>query len=285
MKLLARRPLGRTRLLVSPIGLACPIPWAVPHGPRLSADDVERAYYQHGINVFLYHWKLWPAMTEGLRRLIRAGHRDDIVLVAEVGVPGGIFIRRGWRRHARALDVDVIDVFLFGWLRSRWYLRAGTWDTMRRLRDEGRVRAVGFSSHDRRLAARLAREVDPDVLMIRYNAAHRGAEREVFDTLGRRRPGVVAYTATRWGMLLEPHPEAGFAAPMSAGECYRFALSHPAVDMAWCAPRTPEELDQDVAAVRDGPLSPGRLQEVRRFGDAVHAAARGGRKWMFAERT
>jgi aryl-alcohol dehydrogenase-like predicted oxidoreductase len=281
---LPRRPLGRTGLLVSPLGLSCPMPWAVPRGARLSAEDVQRAYYDHGINVFLYHWRLWPAMTEGLRQLIRDGHRDEIVLVAEVGLPGGLFIRRGWRRHARALGVDTIDVFLFGWLRARWYLRAGTWDAMRRLRDEGRVRAIGFSSHDRPLAAELAHDVDPDVLMIRYNAAHRGAEREVFETLGARRPGVVAYTATRWGMLLEPHPEAGFAAPMSAGECYRFALSHPAVDMAWCAPRTLAELDQDVAAVRAGPLSPGRLVEVRGFGDAVHAAARGGRKWMFAER-
>jgi aryl-alcohol dehydrogenase-like predicted oxidoreductase len=260
------------------------MPFAAPRATRLSADDVERAYYEHGINVFLYHWRLWPAMTEGLRRLIRDGHRNDLVLVAEVGLPGGLFIRRGWRRHARALDLDTVDVFLFGWLRARWYLRAGTWDAMRRLRDEGRVRAIGFSSHDRRLAASLVPEVKPDVLMIRYNAAHRGAEREVFDTLGERRPGVIAYTATRWGMLLEPHPEAGAAASMSPGECYRFALSHPAVDTVWCAARTPAELDEDVAAVRAGGLAPARLEEVRRFGDAVHAAARGGRRWMFAER-
>ncbi len=120
--------------------------------------------------------------------------------------------------------------------------------------------------------------------MIRYNAAHRGAEREIFQPLselGAARPAIIAYTATRWGMLLEPLPERGFAQPMTGPECYRFVLGHPPVDMAWCAARTPEELSEDVAGVLEGPLEPGRLEDVRRFGEAVHAAARGGRRWMF----
>jgi hypothetical protein len=68
---------------------------------------------------------------------------------------------------------------------------------------------------------------------------------------------------------------------MTAGECYRFALSNPAVDLVLCAARSPAELRQDVAEVREGPLDAARLEDVRRFGDAVHAAARGGRRWMF----
>ena len=34
--------------------------------------------------------------------------------------------------------------------------------------------------------------------MIRYNAAHPGAERDIFPHLEARRPAVVAYTATSW---------------------------------------------------------------------------------------
>jgi aryl-alcohol dehydrogenase-like predicted oxidoreductase len=277
----ARRPLGRTGLRTTPLALAA---WSVRasgrRGLRLTADDVERAYYEHGINTFLFHFLMRP-MVDGLRRLVRAGHRDDLVLMAEVGVPTGGFVRRGLDRHARALGTDVIDVLLLGWVRARWYLTGRTWAAMERLRDEGRTRAIGFSSHDRPLASRLAGEFTPDVLMLRYNAAHRGAEQEVFETLGTPRPGVMAYTATRWGMLLRPLPERGFPEALPAGDCYRFALSNPAVDLVLCAARTAEELRQDVAAVREGPLDAARLDDVRRFGDAVHEASRGGRRWMF----
>ena len=82
-------------------------------------------------------------------------------------------------------------------------------------------------------------------------------------------------------VLLQPLPDRGFPVGMTAGECYRFALSHPSVDVALCAARSAEELRTDVAAVREGPLDAARTQEVKRFGDAVHAAAHGGRRWMF----
>ena len=70
---------------------------------------------------------------------------------------------------------------------------------------------------------------------------------------------------------------------MSGGECYRFVLSHPGVDAVLCAARTPAELREDVEAVLAGPLPLERLEECRRFGDAVHAAAKGGWRWMFRE--
>lgn len=278
------RPLGRTGLQVTPVGLAAlSVRGSGRRGLRLAADDVERAFYDYGINTFLAHF-LMPAICEGVRRLIRAGHRDEIILVSEVGIPWVGPVRWSLERHLRSLHTDHLDVWLFGWVRRRWDVRDAVWGELERLRGAGRVRAIGFSSHNRRLAADLVQERDPDVVMIRYNAAHRGAEREVFPEVlarGDRRPGVIAYTATRWGMLLEPVPERGHPRAMTGPECYRFALGHPAVDMAWCAARTTAELGEDVAGVNAGPLAPERLAEVQRFGEAVHAAARYGRRWMF----
>jgi aryl-alcohol dehydrogenase-like predicted oxidoreductase len=276
-----RRPLGRTGLKVTPLGLAAgSVRGVAPKGLKLTADEVERAYHEHGINTF-FLVASFKEMVAGVRRLIEAGHRDQLVIISMAGLPFGWSVRRAWEKHARALGVETIDVFLLGWLQGRWYLSGQTWPAMLRLKEEGKVRAVGYSTHKRRMATTLAREYEPDVLMVRYNAAHRGAEADIFDPLGDGRPGIISYTATRWGMLLRPMPQAGFEEGMTAAECYRFVLGHPAVDLALCAARSGEEIDEDVAGVLEGPLDAARLEEVRRFGDAVHANARGGFRWMF----
>ena len=53
-----------------------------------------------------------------------------------------------------------------------------------RLREEGKVRAIGISIHDRERAGKLAESSPLDLFMIRYNAAHPGAERDIFPHLG-----------------------------------------------------------------------------------------------------
>lgn len=278
---LERRPLGRTGLTVTPLTLASgAVRGSAPKGPALTADDVEYAYHEHGVNAFFVPAMHKP-MGEGVRRLVAAGHRDDLVLIGMASVPFGWAVERSWKKHIDALGVETLDVFLMGWVQGRWYLTGRTWKTLCRLRDEGKVRALGWSIHKRKLATRLAREFEPDVMMIRYNAAHRGAEPDIFKPLGPDCPPIITYTATRWGRLLQPVSEAGFDEGLTPPECYRFALTHPAVATTMCAARTREELAENVRGVRDGPLPPDRMEQVRAFGDAVHAAARGGQRWMF----
>jgi len=276
---LERRPLGRTGLQVTPLALtAGGVRGVNPKGLKLTADEVERAYHEHGVNTFFAN-TLFPEVAEGIRRLIRAGHRDDLVLLSMVSLPFGWSVRRAWEKQSRAFGIDHIDIFLMGWVQGRWYLSGRSWPAMERLRQEGKVRAIGWSTHNRRMATELARERRPDVMMIRYNAAHRGAERDIFEPLGDDCPGIIGYTATRWGMLMRPPLKD--EKPMTAPECYRFALSHPAVNTVMCAARSRSEVDENVAGVLQGPLDEKRLEEVRRFGDLVHAHARGGKRWMF----
>jgi len=262
--LLPQRPLGKTGLVASPLGLA--------GSYGIDAEGVERAFHELGVNYFFVTLRMTETI-EGLRRLIRAGHRERLVLALGASVPTGWGVRGAWEKCAKALGVDTIDVFELFWVQAHWYVTGHTWPAMQKLKEEGRARALGISCHDRPMARALVDELDLDLLMIRYNAAHRGAEKEIFATLDpTRKPAVVSYTATRWGKLLKPAKDLG---PMSAPECYRFALGHPAVDVVLCGARSFDELRENAEGVRQGPLPAERLGEVKRFGDAVRSAATG----------
>jgi aryl-alcohol dehydrogenase-like predicted oxidoreductase len=258
---LPRRPFGRTGLSISPLGLA--------GSYGIDADATERAFHELSINYFFITPRM-KGLCEGVRRLIAAGHRDELVLATGPFLPTGSALRSSWERLARDLGTDRIDVLQVFWVRWRWYLTGGTSATLRRLKEEGKIRWFGISTHERRKAPGFAREFGLDMLMLRYNAAHRGAEQDVFERLPAERPAIVAYTATRWGGLLRP---AGGLPPLSAPECYRFQLSHPAVDVALTGPKSWDELRANAEGVAQGPLPAERLAEVRRFGDAVHASA------------
>ena len=175
------------------------------------------------------------------------------------------------------LGLDYADVLLLG----NWTAPPprSIVDAALELKAAGKARHLMISSHNRRSFESHIDDPTYDAIMLRYNAAHVGAEQDVFPLLPERgpeaeRPGVVAYTATRWGTLLdralipkgEPVPR--------ASDCYRFALSHPDVDVALCAPRNRGELDEGLAALDRGPLSDDETAWMRRVGRHVYENAK-----------
>jgi aryl-alcohol dehydrogenase-like predicted oxidoreductase len=110
-----------------------------------------------------------------------------------------------------------------------------------------------------------------DILMVRYNAAHRGAEQDVFPYLpDDRAPGITTYTATRWGQLLKKKKMPPGEQPLSAAECYRFVLANPHVDLCLIGPRNEREMDHALQVIDADPLSEDDLDRIRRIGDHVH---------------
>jgi len=186
-------------------------------------------------------------------------------------------IRRTLEKRLRQLRTDCIDVFLFLGVMKPGQMPPRVFDDMRRLREEGKVKAIGLSTHDRQFAGRLAAEGAVDVLMIRYNAAHRGAETDIFPHLQPHDPGVIGYTATRWSFLMRPNAKwpKGERIP-DAGMAYRFVLANPHVDVVLTAPSNRQQLVDNLRAVRRGPLDEGEMDFMRRFGDVVHHT----KKWF-----
>jgi aryl-alcohol dehydrogenase-like predicted oxidoreductase len=260
--------LGRTGIRVHRLGLAATY--------RPGTATIRHAF-ERGVNL-VFFFGFDAQMTRVLRDIVRA---DRASVVIATGAYNYVWwrqnLRRALERRLRTLGTDHLDLFLFlGILNEREFPDSAR-DELLRFRDEGRVRAVGLSTHNRAFAGRLAAAGDLDVLMIRYNAAHRRAERDIFPHLQPHDPGVVCYTATRWTALLRRPRGWPKSEPMPpAGDLYRFTLSNPHVHACLTAPRSMQELDENLDAVERGPLGDDELAFVCRFGDAVYAR----RKWF-----
>lgn len=186
-------------------------------------------------------------------------------------------IRRTLERRLRQLRTDYIDVFNFLGVTRAKQFTTGVKEELCRLREEGKVRAIGISTHDRKFAGQLAAEGILDALMVRYNAAHRGAENDVFPYLSQHNPGIVSFTATRWRYLLRRSRRWPEDSPVpTPGLCYRFVLSNPHVHICLTAPANVKQLEENITALREGPLSADEMDFMCRFGDAVHQT----KKWF-----
>jgi aryl-alcohol dehydrogenase-like predicted oxidoreductase len=225
-----------------------------------------RAALDAGLNyLFWTRNNIVPALRDAVRR-------DRERLVIATGPVLGHFrftIRGAAEKRLRTLGTDYIDVFHLFWAGTMSAINERTLDELRRLKEEGKIRAIATSIHDRAWAARLVADSPIDLFMLRYNAAHPGVETDVFPHLARRSPAVVAYTATSWRKLLRC-PKGWKGPPMTAGECYRFCLSNPLVDVVLTSPASRAELEANLRDVGRGPLEAGRLDDVRAFGRAVH---------------
>lgn len=254
--------LGSTGLKVHRLGLSATY--------RPGRKTIHRAF-DEGINFFFcfgFDTQLIKALREA-----STDRRDRYVIAtgAYNYIYGHQNVRRTLEKRLRQLRTDHIDLFLFlGVLKEKEFPDAVR-EELYRLREEGKVRSVGISTHDRTFAGRLAAGGELDVLMIRYNAAHRGAEQDIFPHLEPHHPGLVSYTATRWRYLIrKPRGWAEDQPIPTPGDCYRFVLSNPHVDVCLTAPSNLSQLEENIAALRDGPLSEDEMAFMRRFGDVVH---------------
>jgi aryl-alcohol dehydrogenase-like predicted oxidoreductase len=178
-------------------------------------------------------------------------------------------VRRAVEKRLRESGSDYLDVVQVFWAGKMSFLSKSVIGELVKLREEGKARAIGVSIHDRKRAAKLAAESPLDFFMIRYNAAHPGAEVDIFPHLPAKKPIIAAYTATCWTKLLRPHK--GWTGPAAtAGDCFRFCLTNPNVDVVVSAPKTAAQMRENVKSLELGPLSDEEMARMRTLGKAVH---------------
>jgi aryl-alcohol dehydrogenase-like predicted oxidoreductase len=226
----------------------------------VGAREVDQAF-ERGVTFFFWGALRRSSFGSALRRLAR---RDDVVIAIQSFTNKPWMLRPSVDVARVRLRTDRIDILCLAYRNA--VIDAPMLDAARALVSRGAVRSLMVSSHDRPTLVTLASDPTFDTLMVRYNAAHRGAEREVFPAAQAHGRNVVAYTATRWGTLPKAVPR--------ASDCYRFVLTHPAVTSCLFGPANESELLEALTALERGPMSPDEVAEMMRVGDAVRAQRR-----------
>jgi len=266
-----RVTLGRTGLRASRLGIGA------SYG--VGANDIERAYNEKGINLFYWGSVRRESFGEGIRRLARRNREDLVIVIQSYSRIAGL-ISWSLERALRSLRLDHADVLLLGMFNHPPSARI--LEAAQRLRDSGKVRLLAVSCHRRPTFRQYIQAGVFDILMFRYNAAHRGAEVEVLPHLAIPiRPGTIAYTATRWGDLLNPAKIRPGEKKPSASDCYRFALSRYEVDVCMTGPANSEQLSEALLALEKGPMDSEELDWMRRVGDYIHRRRPGIRARVF----
>ena len=255
------RMLGRTGLRVGRMGVAAS--YGAPAGAFEEA-------FERGCNYFYWGSMRKGGMCKAIRNICQQGKRDELVIVIQSYSRSALLMEVFFKKALNSLKMDHADVLILG-----WHNKPPTQRLLERalaMKEKGLFRFLGLSGHNRALFPQLAKDGIFDLFHIRYNAGHRGAEEETFPYLqDQDRPGVVSYTATRWGQLLNPKKLPPGEKTSSASDCYRFVLSNPAVDVCMCGPRDTAQMREALRTLELGPLGEDDMARMRRIGDHVHA--------------
>jgi diketogulonate reductase-like aldo/keto reductase len=188
-----------------PLGKVCRLGLATRGNTALEPEDVLHAI-DCGVNYL--NWCTHPdGMSAAVRQL--GPRRKDVFVAAQLYAHTAAEAEREMAGYLAEMQTDYLDALTYYYLEDEYEWKTilsknGAMPLLEKMKTAGTVRVT---SHQRTFAAGLANTGRLDCLMIRYNAAHRGAETEIFPITEALAIPVISYTGVRWGALLEPNPD------------------------------------------------------------------------------
>jgi aryl-alcohol dehydrogenase-like predicted oxidoreductase len=302
---LPKRDLGRTGLQVTMLGYGAMELRGVPRGSDVTeaqAETILNAVLDAGINY------LDTSIDYGLSEE-RIGHyvahrRSEYYLASKCGcvvgatpAPRGqrnphVFTRdnimAGVEQSLRRMKTDYLDVVQFHSSPSRQTLEEhGALDTVLELKQAGKVRYIGMSSTLPHLREHVAMGVF-DVFQIPYSAVERehealisaaaeaGAGVVIRGGAAKGAPSEGKHEGTRWERWQQAHLD-GLLGEMTPMEfILRFTFSHPDMDTNIVGTVNPAHLQDNINALKKGPLPPDLYVEAKSRLTAVGSAPQPG---------
>jgi len=258
--------LGRTGLKVGRLGISS------SYGAPSAAFEEA---FERGCNYFVmgsFMKGRSKEMIKAIHNISQRGDRDKLVVCMMEYTHSKLLGKPHFYKGLKKLGLDYVDALMLGYYPNK--PRIQLMNMALELKEKEVVRHLALSGHSRKLFPKLI-ESPIDIFQMRYNAANSGAEKDVFPFCGgENRPGMISFTATRWGQLLKESKMPPGERPLTAKECYRFVLSNPAVDVCMMGARNLEMMHENLEALDSGPLSSEEMARVRRIGDHVYGKPR-----------
>jgi aryl-alcohol dehydrogenase-like predicted oxidoreductase len=294
-----RRPLGRTGLLVSTLGMGCARLGAIWQGWYVS--DAEKAVslaLGAGINFFDTADVYGRGRSERILGSALRGVRDEIVIATKCGLvrtpstllnasldarsvsgheglrSSGRRLLKTRRRYApgyiaraalsslRRLKTDRIDLFLLHSPPRDVLLDEEVVDAMARLRQDGTIRFWGISARNDDEALIALDMPGIDCLEVELNVCHRQPSTNLIPEAASRGVAVIARQPFASGRLVSGPLPAGLTMETVVAGCLQFAAGVPGVATVIAGMSRPNHVDRNVAAM-NLPITEAPLQETR----------------------
>ncbi len=269
------RRIGKTEMMASVIGLGAE---HLDKKPYEQVEEVIHCAIDRGINImdlFMATEEIRKDIGKALRgkrdKMLIQGHIGSIMKNGQYGVSRDINVcKKYFEDLMRFLETDYIDIGMLFFIDSepdfQKVLQSGMLDYAKDLKKEGKIRAIGASSHNPEIAKKVVKTGILDLLMFSINPAFdmmppsadiydlldgplglqigesRNPERaELYKLCEHENVAVTVMKTLGGGKLLSPQ-HTPFNKPMSVAQCISYALSRPAVVSALVGCKSKEEV-------------------------------------------
>jgi uncharacterized protein len=282
------RPLGKTGLQVSALGLGCMR--FDPDKPELAEQIVDEAIAS-GINYFETTRIYIQGRCQHLTAPGLKGRSRGLIVSGKGAVNEDTTadsFRKEMDLQMEILGVDYLEFYQVGWLsldKMEFVTRpGGVLEALDKARDEGIIGHVGFTGHDapENVAKMIETGIFDSVTLV-YNLLNR-SQSPVIQRAGELGVGVVVMCPVGGGMLSRPSAQLqGLSADETRslpGTALQFVLSNPNVSTAVSGMTTLEELRENVASVSS--FRPMNEDDVARVESVLDEFASIGREFCTA---
>lgn len=214
------RILGRTGLKISEIGFGC---WAIggqSYGSVRDEDSLQalRTAFDQGVNFFDTADTYGSGHSEEILALaLKEQSRDQFFVATKVGhdfYHGAIkknfqpdFIRFACEQSLKRLGVNEIDLYQLHNPALEIVTQSDALATLEQLKKEGKIRFIGVSAHDEKVAQACLQDTRVEALQLLFNLVDQHMSFRVFPEAKSKNVGVIVREPLANGLLTDKYTE------------------------------------------------------------------------------